>query len=120
MKETKKELQDPQNVELLDLWNEVGGQLTIEYHGATIKPTKEDLQTMREKGFTTDVMTCIMAELIGHLGEKRTMEFLTSADRASAAPTVTFEAGDNEALNITGKEENPILDSLVQAVETSN
>ena len=34
----KNKTQDPYKMELLDLWNEVGGQMVIEYHTAKIKP----------------------------------------------------------------------------------
>lgn len=113
----KKKTQDPYEMELLDLWNEVGGQLIIKYHTATIKPDKGDLQQLREKGFKTDVMTCIIANVGAHLGEEKALAFLTEADATGAAPSVTFEAAEGEGLNITGKEDNPMVDALVQAVE---
>lgn len=106
---------NPYEVELLDLWNEVGGQLIIEYHTANIKPAKEDLQQMRDKGFKTDVMTCIIGTVGANLGEEKAMSFLQEAVAAGAAPSVSFEAAD-EALNISSPEENPMVDALVQAV----
>ena len=33
-----------------------------------------------------------------------------------SAPNVTFEAAEGEALNITDKENNPMVDALVQAI----
>lgn len=112
-----KETVNPYEVELLDLWNEVGGQMVIKYHIATIKPDKGDLQQLRGKGFKTDVMTCIIANIGAHLGEEKALAFLTEADAAGAAPSVTFEAADGEALNITGKENNPMVAQLVEAIE---
>lgn len=112
----KKKTQDPYNMELLDIWNEVGGQMIIKYHRATIKPDKGDLQQLRDKGFKTDVMTCIIANVGAHLGEKKALVFLTEADAAGAAPSVSFEAAEGEALNITDKENNPMVDALVQAI----
>ena len=111
-----KKIINPYEVELLDLWNEVGGQMVIKYHTATITPAKEDLQQLREKGFKTDVMTCIIANVGAHLGEEKALSFLTEAAAAGAAPSVTFEAAEGEALNITSKEENPMVDALVQAI----
>ncbi len=35
---------NPYEMEMLDLWNEVGGQMIIKYHTATVKPDKEFLQ----------------------------------------------------------------------------
>lgn len=113
----KKQTVNPYEVELLDLWNEVGGQMVIKYHRATIKPDKGDLQQLRDKGFKTDVMTCIIANIGAHLGEEKAMAFLHEADAAGAAPSVTFEAAEGEALNITGKENNPMVNQLVEAIE---
>lgn len=113
----KNKIQDPYKMELLDLWNEVGGQMVIKYHIATIKPDKGDLQQLRDKGFKTDVMTVIMSAFIGHgKSQEETLAFLQGAEAAGAAPSVTFEAAEGEALNITGKENNPMVDALVQAI----
>ena len=38
------------------------------------------------------------------------------AAAAGAAPSVTFEAAEDETLNITDKENNPMVDALVQAI----
>ena len=113
----KKQTVNPYEVELLDLWNEVGGQMVIEYHTAKIKPAKEDLQQIRDKGFKTDVMTVIMSAFIGHgKSQEETLAFLEEAAAAGAAPSVTFEAAEGEALNIRSREENPMVDMMVQAV----
>lgn len=114
---TKKETVNPYEVELLDLWNEVGGQMVIKYHIATIKSDKGDLQQLRDKGFKTDVMTCIMSAFIGHgKSQEETLTFLEEAAAVGASPSVTFEAADGEALNITGRENNPMVDALIQAI----
>jgi len=112
----KKQTTNPYEVELLDLWNEVGGQMVIKYHIATIKPDKGDLQLLRDKGFKTDIMTCIIANVGAHMGEEKAMAFLQEAAAAGAAPSVTFEAKEGEALNIKSKEDNPMVDQLVQAI----
>ena len=112
----KNKTQDPYKMELLDLWNEVGGQMVIEYHTAKIKPAKEDLQQIRDKGFKTDVITVIIAEIAAHCGQDETIAFIEKAEAAGAAPSVTFSAADGEALNITSKEDNPIVDALVTAI----
>ena len=112
-----KEKVNPYEMELLDLLNEIGGQMVIKYHIATIKPDKGDLQQLRDKGFKTDVMTCIIANIGAHLGEEKIMAFLQEAAAAGAAPSVTFEAAEGEALNITGKENNPMVAQLVEAIE---
>ena len=108
---------NPYEMELLDLWNEVGGQMVIKYHIATIKPDKGDLQQLRDNGFKTDVMACIMSAFIGHgKSQEETLAFLEEAAAAGAAPSVSFEAAEGEALNINSPEENPMVDALVQAV----
>ena len=112
----KNKTQDPYKMELLDLWNEVGGQMVIEYHTAKIKPAKEDLQQIRDKGFKTDVVTVIIAEIAARHGQDETIAFIEKAEAAGAAPSVTFSAADGEALNITSKEDNPIVDALVTAI----
>lgn len=105
----------PYKIELLDLWNEVGGQMVIKYHTATIKPDKNDLQKLRDNGFKTDVRTCIIVNIGVHLKEKA-LAFLQEAHAAGAAPSVSFEAAEGQALNITDKENNPMVDAMVQAI----
>lgn len=108
---------NPYEVEMLDLWDEVGGQMVIKYHRATIKPDKGDLQQLRDKGFKTDIMTCIIANVGAHLGDEKAMAFLEEAATAGASPSVAFEAPEGEALYIKNKKENPLFDVLVQAAE---
>ena len=113
----KKQTVNPYEVELLDLWNEVGGQMVIEYHTAKIKPAKEDLQQIRDKGFKTDVITIIIAEIAARCGQDETIVFIEKAEAAGAAPSVSFEAAEGEVLNITDKENNPMVNQLVEAIE---
>ena len=103
----KNKKQDPYNVQLADLANELGG-FTL---------TKEQLQDMKDKGLRTDIMSCIMAALIMNgKNEAEIKAFLEKAHQAGAAPSVTFEAPDDGALNVTSPEENPELDKLVKAM----
>ena len=44
-------------------------------------------------------------------------EFLEEANNAGAAPSVTFEAPDDGALNVTSPEDNPELDKLIKAMD---
>ena len=48
------------------------------------------------------------------------MSFLAEADAAGASPSLTIEAEEGQALNITSKEENPMVDMLVQALQNQN
>lgn len=112
----KESIVDPYEIELLDLWDEVGGKLVIKYHTATICPAKEDLQMMRDKGSKTDVMSCVVFYVLAQCNMEYAMAFMRQAEGAGAAPSVTFEAADGEALNITGKEDNPLVNQLVKAV----
>ncbi len=108
---------DPYEVELLDLWNEVGGKMIIKYHRATITPAKEDLVQMREKGFQTNVMMCILSSLVGHgYSQEEVLAFMAEAEAAGASPKVTFEATEKGGLNVKSKEENPVMNSLVEAI----
>ena len=109
--------QDPYKVQLADIANEVGGNMAIKYYTLDFTLTKEQLQDMKKNGLKTDVMSCILAALIMN-GKNETdiKEFLEEANNAGAAPSVTFEAPDGEALNVTSPDENPELDKLVKAM----
>ena len=114
----KKQTVNPYEMEMLDLLNEVGGQMVIKYHTITLRPTKDKLQNIRKAGYPTDVMTCIMFGLAASLKDQdQVVAYLKEADAAGAAPSVTFEAAEGEALNITGKENNPMVAQLVEAIE---
>jgi len=91
--------------------------MDIKYHIATIKPDKGDLQQLRDKGFKTDVMSCILAAFFGHgKSQEEALAFMEEAEAAGAALSVTFEAPEGEGLNIKSKKENPMVDQLVQAI----
>lgn len=60
----KNKKQDPYNVQLADLANELGGNMAVEYYNVSFTLTKEQLQDMKDKGLRTDIMSCIMAALI--------------------------------------------------------
>lgn len=113
----KKKTASPYEMEMLDVLNEVGGTMTVEYHTLKLTLTKEQLQTLRDEGYETDVMTCVMVGLAASLkDEQKVIDYLQEAQAAGAAPSVSFEAADGEALNISSPEENPMVDALVQAV----
>ena len=113
----KKKTQNAYEMEMLDLLNEVGGVMTVEYHTLKFTITKEKLQFLRENGLKTDVPTCVMIGLIALLKDKQELiEYLQEAQAAGASPSISFEAADGEALNISSPEDNPMVDTLVQAV----
>ena len=112
---------DPYKVEMADVAKELGGNLVIKYHTATISLTCEQLQTIKENGFPTDIMSYVMAGfMMSGKTEEETMAFLKEADEAKAGVSVSFDAPDGGALNVKSKEENPMMDLLVQAVENNN
>ena len=113
----KNKKQDPYEVQLADLANEIGGNMAVEYYNVSFTLTKEQLQDMKDKGLRTDIMSCILAALIMNgKNEAEIKAFLEEAHQAGAAPSVTFEAPDDGALNVTSPEENPELDKLVKAM----
>ena len=113
----KNKKQDPYNVQLADLANELGGNMAVEYYNGSFTLTKEQLLDMKDKGLRTDIMSCIMAALIMNgKNEAEIKAFLEEAHQAGVAPSVTFEAPDDGALNVTSPEENPELDKLVKAM----
>lgn len=116
-----KENINPYEMELLDLLNEVGGTVTVEYHTSKLTLTKEQLQILRDEGYETDVMTCVMMGLAASLKEEqKVIDYLREAQAAGASPSVSFEAAEGESLNITSPEENPMVDALVQAISSQN
>ena len=113
----KNKKQDPYNVQLADLANELGGNMAVEYYNVSFTLTKEQLLDMKDKGLRTDIMSCIMAALIMNgMNETEVKDYIEKAHNAGAAPSVTFEAPDDGALNIQSPEENPELDKLVKAM----
>ena len=109
--------QDPYNVQMADIANEVGGNMTIQYYTLDFTLTKEQLQDMKKNGLKTDVMSCIFAALIMNgMNEAEVKEYIEKANDAGAAPSVSFEAPDEGALNVTSPEEKPELDKLVKAM----
>ena len=114
----KNKKQDPYEIQLADLANEIGGNMAVEYYNVSFTLSKEQLQDMKEKGLRTDVMSCIMAALIMNgKNETEIKDFLEDANNAGAAPSVSFEAPDDGALNIKSPEENPELDKLIKAMD---
>ena len=114
----KNKKQDPYEVQLADLANEIGGNMAVTYHNVSFTLTKEQLQNMKDKGLRTDIMSCIMAALIMNgKNEAEIKAFLEEAHQAGAAPSVTFEAPGDGALNVTSPEDNPELDKLIKAMD---
>jgi len=108
---------NPYEIEMLDVLNEVGGTMTVEYHTSKLTLTKEQLQVLRDEGYETDVMICVMIGLAASLkDEQKVIDYLKEAQAAGAAPSVSFDAVEGESLNISSPEENPMVDKLVQAV----
>ncbi len=108
---------DPYTVQLADIANEVGGDITIKYYTLEFTLTKDQLRFMKSKGIETNVMTCIIAALaMNGMNEAELKEYLEEAAQSGATPSVTFEAPNDGALNITSPEDNPELDKLVKAM----
>ena len=115
------ENKNPYDVELLDVLNETGGVMKIQFHTMTLTVPNDLLQQLRNKGFKTNITMCMMAGLSqSGMKEEDIMSFLTEADAVGSAPSVTIEAEEGQALNITSKEENPMVDMLMQALQNQN
>ena len=109
---------DPYDVEMVDLAKEIGGNLSIEYHTIKLSITCEQLQTIKENGFPTDVMSCIMAGLLMNgKTEEEVKAFMQEADEAHAHLSISFDAPDEKGLSIKSKEENPLMDIVIKAVD---
>lgn len=83
------------DIELLDLWNEVGGQLVVECLTVKFKPTKEDLRKLRDKGLETDVMMVLVSEFIKQgKSKEEIVVFFEKVGAIGAAPSFSFEGGN--------------------------
>ena len=113
----KEDKVNPYSVELLDVLEEVGGTMMIQYHTATITLTADRLRLLRDNGLKTDVTMCLMAGLMALCGGyEGAVAFVGAAEAAGARLSVTFEAPEGGSLNIRSREKNPMVDMLLQAV----
>ena len=88
---------NPDDVEMAELAKEVGDNLSIEYHTIKLSITCEQLQTIKENGFPTDVMSCIMASLLMNgKTEEEVKAFMQEADEAHAHLSISFDAPDDK------------------------
>ncbi len=114
----KEQTVNPYEMDLLDLWNEVGGQMIIKFYKATLRPQKELLQRLHDHGIKAGLCECLFVIFASNgYSEDDLSAFMQEADEAGASASVTFEAAEGEALNIKSKEENPMVDQLVEAIE---
>jgi len=90
-------------------WHAIDGLLD----GRDIQPT-EDCFEARKRRQKPELEMKDFRELLKEFSTKMSA-FIGHA--AGAAPSVTFEAAEGEALNISGKENNPMVDALVQAIK---
>ena len=80
---------------------EFGGNLSIEYHTIKLSITCEQLQTIKENGFPTDVMSCVMVGLLMNgKTEEEVKAFMQEADEAHAHLSISFDAPDEKGLNL--------------------
>ena len=99
---------NPYDVEMADLAKEVGGNLSIEYHTIKLSITCEQLQTIKENGFPTDVMSCVMAGLLMNgKTEEEVKAFMQEADDAHAHLSISFDAPDEKGLTSNQKKRIP-------------
>ena len=92
---------NPYDVEMADLAKEIGGNLSIKYHTIKLSITCEQLQTIKENGFPTDVMSCVMAGLLMNgKTEEEVKAFMQEADEAHAHLSISFDAPDEKGLNL--------------------
>ena len=106
------------NIELLDIVKEIKADLVVKYHTATISLKEEHLQTMRDKGFSTDVMSCVYA---GFIYAGKTLDdiksFMIEARHSNGGLSIEFVAPDGENIDIKSELDNPKFDQLIQLFE---
>ena len=109
---------NPYEIELADVAEETGGDLVINYYNTEMKLPLELLRMMKEVGCPTDVMSCVVAGLTSSGRTDQEIEaFLNEAEQADGHLSVSFVGRDGNGLNIKSKEENPLVDQLVQIAE---
>lgn len=112
---------DSNQIEMADIALEIGANVVISYHNATFTLPNKLLQAMKDFGISTDPMNCVSAGLLmSGKTEEELKAFLQEAHEANSELSISFEAPEGSALNIKSKEENPMLDKLVQAVENQD
>lgn len=110
--------QDPYEIELADVAKEIGGNLVITFHTMEVRLTCEQLQELKAAGNKTTIMNCVFARLVqSGMTDEEIKAFIKEADEDRGEVSVAFEAPDDGALNIKSKNENPMLDQMVQAAE---
>lgn len=113
----QQETKHPLEMEMLDVVNEIGGVLVINYHNATIRLDQPLLEKIREGGYKTDVMTCItFAFAYSGRNKEEILTFFQEAQEAGAQLSVSFEAPEGGALNLTSAEKAPTLDAMIHGM----
>ena len=112
-------IQNPYEIQLADVAEEIGADIKIEYYKATITFNRAQLKQIKAVGLPTDVMSLVMFALMEHGKSKdEIVDFFAEAQEHNQSPRVTFGNPEGEeGLNVKSQSENPELDKLVQCAE---
>lgn len=92
-------IQNPYEIELADVAEEIGADIKIEYYTATITFNRAQLQQIKGAGLPTDVMSLVMFALMEHGKSKdEIVDFFAGAQEHNQAPKVTFSGPDGERI----------------------
>lgn len=93
-------IQNPYEMELADVAEEIGADIKIEYYKATITFNRAQLRQIKGAGLPTDVMSLVMFALMEHGRSKdEIVDFFAEAQEHKQSPRVTFETPENEIGN---------------------
>jgi len=108
--------QNIQSLQLVDLAEEVNGNLTLSIGTAQVDVTLDHLRFMKSQSMPTDFVTLFtMALVSGGYDQEQCMQFYASQQEQGYGFRLAVNQIDEDTpLNIVSKEANPLLDLLVQ------
>lgn len=104
-------------LELADLAKEVNGNIVLSFGDAEVKVTLEQLTAYKEAGISTTFPIIFGAALMmSGYSEDEITEFYAEQNALGGGPQIALEAIDeNTPLNLTRKEDNPLVNMIVEA-----
>lgn len=106
---------DIYKIQLADAAIEVSGDLVIDFGKYKMKLPLDTLKELKKKGTPSDIMSCIGICFIKNgKSPEEAMEIIQTGIKEGYHLSVTFEAPEGKALDISTPEKAPVLDKIVQ------
>jgi len=108
--------QSIQSLQLVDLAEEVNGNLTLSIGSANVDVSLDRLRFLKKKSMPTDFLTLFtMALVSGGYNQEQCMEFYESQHEQGYELCLAVNQIDEDTpLNISSKEDHPLLDLFVK------